>query len=139
MAPLCDAVTGGDDGRAVLESLERANLFVVPLDDGRHWYRYHHLFADVLRAHLLDGAARRSPALHRRAAEWYGAAGEPVPAVRHALAAGDVEPAADLVERSVLGLLRERQEATAPRAGSTTSRTTWCGAVRCSPSASSAR
>jgi LuxR family maltose regulon positive regulatory protein len=50
---LCDAVTGGSGGRGVLESLERANLFVVPLDDSRHWYRYHHLFADVLRAHLL--------------------------------------------------------------------------------------
>ena len=52
--PLCDAVTGQDGGKAMLEALERGNLFVVPLDDRRQWYRYHHLFADVLRAHLLD-------------------------------------------------------------------------------------
>jgi LuxR family maltose regulon positive regulatory protein len=110
--PLCDAVTGGSDGRSVLESLERANLFVVPLDDSRQWYRYHHLFADVLRAHLLEERPQAVADLHRRAADWYGAAGEPVPAVRHALAAGDLERAADLIERSVIGLLRQRQEAT---------------------------
>ena len=52
--PLCDAVTGQDDGRAMLEALERGNLFLVPLDDSRQWYRYHHLFADVLRARLLE-------------------------------------------------------------------------------------
>ena len=51
--PLCDAVTGEPGGKATLEALDRANLFVVPLDDNRHWYRYHHLFADMLRAHLL--------------------------------------------------------------------------------------
>jgi LuxR family maltose regulon positive regulatory protein len=109
---LCDAVTGGTGGRAALESLERANLFVVPLDDARHWYRYHHLFADVLRAHLLEERPDDLPALHRRAATWFDAEGEPVPAVRHALAAGDVESAADVIERSVIGLLRERREAT---------------------------
>ena len=69
--PLCDAVTGRDDGRAMLESLERGNLFVVPLDSRRHWYRYHHLFADVLRAHLAEEYPDHSAALHRRAAEWY--------------------------------------------------------------------
>ena len=52
--PLCDAVTGQDGGKATLEALERGNLFLVPLDDRRRWYRYHHLFADVLRARLLD-------------------------------------------------------------------------------------
>ena len=52
--PLCDAVTGQDGGKAMLEALERGNLFLVPLDDRRQWYRYHHLFADVLRARLLD-------------------------------------------------------------------------------------
>ncbi|HET6938824.1 MAG TPA: LuxR C-terminal-related transcriptional regulator, partial [Nocardioides sp.] len=109
---LCDAVTGGSDGKAVLESLERSNLFVISLDDSRHWYRYHHLFADVLQAHLLDERPDEIAGLHRRAAEWYGAAAEPVPAVRHALAAGDVEQAADLVERSVIDMLRQRQEAT---------------------------
>ena len=110
--PLCDAVTGGSDGKAVLESLERSNLFVIALDDSRHWYRYHHLFADVLRAHLLEERPDDLAALHRRAADWYAAAGEPVPAVRHALDAGDVERAADVIERSAIGLLRQRQEAT---------------------------
>jgi LuxR family transcriptional regulator, maltose regulon positive regulatory protein len=110
---LCDAVTGRSGGKAVLESLERSNLFVVPLDDSRHWYRYHHLFADVLRAHLLEQRPDDVAGLHRRAADWYAAAGEPLPAVRHALAGGDIEHAADLVERSVIGLLRERQETTA--------------------------
>ena len=57
--PLCDAVTGRDDGTSMLKSLDRANLFVVPLDDSRRWYRYHHLFADVLQTHLV-GRARRS-------------------------------------------------------------------------------
>ncbi len=109
---LCDAVTGSRDGKAVLESLERSNLFVISLDDSRQWYRYHHLFADVLRAHLLEERPAEIAGLHRRAAEWYGAAGEPVPAVRHALEARDVELAADLAERAVIGMLRQRQEAT---------------------------
>ena len=68
--PLCDAVTGRGDGKGVLEALERGNLFVVPLDDKRHWYRYHHLFADVLRAHSMEEQPDRVPALHRRAASW---------------------------------------------------------------------
>ncbi len=111
--PLCDAVTQRDDGRAVLERLDRANLFVVPLDDSRHWYRYHHLFADVLRTHLLDERPADVAGLHGRAGDWFDAGGEPDVAVRHALAAGDVEAAADRVERAILGLLRERREATA--------------------------
>ncbi|TDW21820.1 LuxR C-terminal-related transcriptional regulator [Kribbella kalugense] len=109
--PLCDAVTGQPGGRAMLESLERRNLFVVPLDDRRQWYRYHHLFADVLRARLL---AERSDItdLHRRAAQWYGETGDTVAAVRHSVAAGDVDHAADLIELAVPHLQRERREAT---------------------------
>ena len=113
--PLCDAVTGASGGKAVLELLDRSNLFVVPLDDSRQWYRYHHLFADVLRTHLLEEQPAEVAELHRRAGQWYDAAGEPVAAVRHALAAGDVENAADRVERAILGLLRDRREATARR------------------------
>ena len=109
---LCDAVTGSGASKARLEALERSNLFVVGLDDRRQWYRYHHLFAEVLRAHLLEERPDEVAGLHRRAAEWYAAAGEPVPAVRHALEAGDVEQAADLVERSAIGMLQQRQEAT---------------------------
>ena len=112
--PLCDAVTGEPGGKAMLERLDRANLFLVPLDDQRRWYRYHHLFADVLRSHLLDEHGDVAD-LHRRASHWYDQAGEPVPAVRHALAAGDVDRAADLVELAVPELRRNRQEATLRR------------------------
>jgi LuxR family maltose regulon positive regulatory protein len=112
--PLCDAVTGGTGGRAMLDRLDRANLFLVPLDDQRRWYRYHHLFAEVLRIHLLDERGDVAD-LHRRASDWYDKAGEPVPAVRHALAAGDVDHAADLVELAVPDLRRARQEATLRR------------------------
>jgi LuxR family maltose regulon positive regulatory protein len=110
--PLCDAVTGQEDSRAVLESLERANLFVVPLDDTRRWYRYHHLFAEVLQTHLRDERTEEVATLHRRASDWYDRAGEPTPAIRHALAGGDVERAADLVELAIAGQRRERREAT---------------------------
>jgi LuxR family maltose regulon positive regulatory protein len=95
-APLCEAVTGERGGRAMLESLDRANLFLVPLDDSRHWYRYHALFADVLHTFLLDEHRDEVPELHRRASEWHDQAGAPVPAVRHALASGDVDRVADL-------------------------------------------
>src|SRR5207249_7104600 len=96
--PLCDAVTGQDDGKAMLEALERANLFVVPLDDRRRWYRYHHLFADVLRARLLDEHPEYVPELHRRASAWYERNGESSDAIRHALVAKDFHRAADLIE-----------------------------------------
>lgn len=107
---LVDAVVGTTDGGAMLEALERRNLFVVPLDDQRRWYRYHHLFADVLRAHLLSEQPERVPDLHRRASDWYEEAGEPVLAVKHALAAGDAERAADLMELANPALARERRE-----------------------------
>lgn len=113
--PLCDAVTLGEDGKALLESLDRSNMFLVPLDDSRHWYRYHHLFADVLRTHLVKERPGDVTDLHRRAGQWYGAAGEPVAAVRHTLAAGDVARAADLVELAMPALRRDRQETTIRR------------------------
>ena len=83
---LCDAVTGQNGGKATLEAIERGNLFLVPLDDQRHWYRYHHLFADVLRARLLDEQADDVPDLHRRASLWYEQNGDPSEAIRHAMA-----------------------------------------------------
>ena len=110
--PLCDAVTEQPGGKAMLESLDRANLFVVPLDDRRRWYRYHHLFADVLHAHLLDEHPDGVAALHRRASRWYEQHREPSQAIHHALAAGDVERAAGLVELAIPALRRTRQEAT---------------------------
>jgi LuxR family maltose regulon positive regulatory protein len=111
-ADLCDAVTGASDGRAQLEALDRQNLFVVPLDDHRGWYRYHHLFGDVLRTHLGGERPADVAELHRRASRWYDEAGEAVPAVRHALAAGDDDRAADLVELAIPAQRQVRSEAT---------------------------
>jgi LuxR family maltose regulon positive regulatory protein len=109
--PLCDAVTGQGGGKAMLEALDRGNLFLVPLDDRRRWYRYHHLFADVLRARLRDEQPGQVPGLHRRASEWHGQNGELSEAVGHALAAGDFERAAGLVELASPAMRRTRQEA----------------------------
>jgi LuxR family maltose regulon positive regulatory protein len=109
---LCDAVTGRDDGRAMLEALDRANLFLVPLDDRRRWYRYHHLFAEVLGARLLDEEPDAVPELHRRASVWHSRHGDYDEAIRHALAAGDRELAADVVELSIPSLRRDRREGT---------------------------
>ncbi len=128
--PLCDAVLGrAPDERPktndqsspsfvlrpssfVLEELERANLFVVPLDDTRHWFRYHHLFADVLSAHLMAEQPTQVSTLHRRASAWYAENGLPADAIRHALAAKDFARAADLVELAVPTMRRSRQEVT---------------------------
>ena len=109
---LCDSVLERTGSQAMLERLERANLFLVPLDDQRNWYRYHHLFADVLQARLGSEQPEVVPGLHLRASRWYEIAGDPVAAVRHALAAGAVNRAADLVEAATPGLQRTRQEAT---------------------------
>ena len=102
---LCDAVIGNhpertarEGGREMLETLERSNLFVVPLDDKRQWYRYHHLFADVLQAHLLEAQPEHVSSLHQRASMWYEQNGDMPNAIRHALAAKDFECAAGLIE-----------------------------------------
>jgi LuxR family maltose regulon positive regulatory protein len=95
---LCDAVTAQDGGRGMLETLERGNLFVIPLDDQRQWYRYHHLFADVLQAHLIEAQPEQVSSLHQRASAWYEQNGLPPDAIRHALAAEDFERAAGLIE-----------------------------------------
>ena len=110
--PLCDAVTGHSDGKAMVEELDRGNLFLVPLDGRRRWYRYHHLFADVLHARLLDERPDLVPELHRRASAWFEEVGEIAEAVDHALAAEDFEHAADLVEKASTVMRRERREAT---------------------------
>jgi LuxR family maltose regulon positive regulatory protein len=110
--PLCDAVTLSTDSQAMLEHLDRANLFLVPLDGTRRWYRYHHLFAEVLATHVLDSRPEEVVALHRRACSWFDTAGDPVAAIRHAVAAGDIERAADLAELAMPALQRDRQEAT---------------------------
>ena len=110
--PLCDAVTGRPDGQRMLEALERDNLFVVVLDDERSWYRYHHLFAEALRAVLATEEPDRVADLHRAAAGWYAGAGMTADAVPHALAGGDGEQAADLVELALAGLRKRRDDRT---------------------------
>ncbi|HEX4898375.1 MAG TPA: hypothetical protein VFV53_08480, partial [Candidatus Limnocylindrales bacterium] len=96
---LCDAVTDRDDSAARLVELERSNLLVVPLDTSREWYRYHHLFGDLL-LHELEATDRAVIAeLHRRAGAWYRDAGLIVDAAGHAIAGGDVATVAELVSR----------------------------------------
>jgi LuxR family transcriptional regulator, maltose regulon positive regulatory protein len=97
---LCDAVTGGTGSQALLEDLERRNLFVVALDDRREWYRYHHLFADVLQKQSVARDPESAQSFHKRASEWYEAHGSPAAAIRHALEAQDVERAANLLEQT---------------------------------------
>lgn len=109
---LCDAVTGRDDGQRMLETLERENLFVVALDDERRWYRYHHLFAEALRARLHAQDTARAGDLHRAAARWYISAGVIADALPHALAGDDMSLAADLVELGLPELSRQRQDRT---------------------------
>ena len=110
---LCDAVSGQQDGKSRLESLERGNFFVVPLDDKRQWYRYHHLFAQVLHARLMEEQPDQIAALHGRASEWFEHHGLASDAIRHALAAKDFERAADLIEQAAPAMHRTRQEMTA--------------------------
>ncbi len=100
--PLCDAVTGREDGRTILARLERANLFLFPLDDERRWYRYHQLFADLLQALMARGNKDEVAALHLRASAWFSEHGLFAEAVSHALSAGDVGRVATLLERHTL-------------------------------------
>ena len=113
--PLCDAVAPGHGGQEMLERLERANLFVVALDDERRWYRYHHLFADFLRTRLERGSPERTQEIHRAAATWCEIHGLVDAAVRHALEAGDPAWAARLIERHVTEVFARNEHATARR------------------------
>ncbi|MEO1297541.1 MAG: LuxR C-terminal-related transcriptional regulator [Cyanobacteria bacterium J06636_16] len=116
---LCDAVCDAvcnigsthNSSQTMLTDLERRNLFVIPLDNKRHWYRYHHLFADVLQAHVMVEQSDRLPILHARASEWYEQQDMPADAIHHALAAQDFERAASLIER-IWPTMRRRQRET---------------------------
>jgi LuxR family maltose regulon positive regulatory protein len=110
--PLCAAVSGAEDAKALLDEVDRSNLFLVALDDQRDWYRYHHLFGDMLRARLHDEQPDRVAVLHRRASDWYAANDALREAVEHALAADDPAYAAALIERAAPAMTRTRQEAT---------------------------
>jgi LuxR family transcriptional regulator, maltose regulon positive regulatory protein len=109
---LCDAVTEQGGGQAMLEMLERANLFIVPLDDEREWYRYHRLFADLLQKRLGESQSELASTLHCRASAWHERHGFPSQAVAHALAAGDFERGAQLIETVAEAMLLRSESVT---------------------------
>lgn len=109
---LCDAVTDQNGGQGMLETLERGNLFLIPLDNKRQWYRYHHLFADVLQAHALMEWPERLPSLHGRASEWYEQNDLFSDVIRHALAAQEFKRAAGLIEQMWPTMRRRQRETT---------------------------
>ncbi len=111
-AGLADAVTHSTGGSAALESLERSNLFLVPLDDHRRWYRYHHLFGQMLRARLVDEMPDQLDVLNRRASDWYAQNGDMEDAIAHAIDAHAFDRAADLIEAVTAAMRRDRQEST---------------------------
>jgi LuxR family maltose regulon positive regulatory protein len=111
-APLCDALTGRAGSDAVLETLDRDNVFVATLDEDRSWYRYHHLFADALRVRLRAQHPERVGELHVVAAGWLAEHGLLADAVRHAIASGDMERVADLFELGLADLRQHRQDGT---------------------------
>lgn len=113
--PLCDAVAERENSGALLAELERSNLLLVPLDNRREWYRYHHLFGDLLEHELTASGRDALPVLHRRASEWYREAGLIVDAAHHAIAAGDIDAAARLVARHYAFFVDRGQLATVLR------------------------
>jgi LuxR family maltose regulon positive regulatory protein len=116
--PLCDALMDSPpliqagSSQSMLEQLERANLFIVPLDNERRWYRYHRLFSDLLRRRLGQKERDLVPTLHRRAGEWFQEHGFTAPAIEHLLDAGDFERAADLIEQTAETTLMRSELAT---------------------------
>jgi LuxR family transcriptional regulator, maltose regulon positive regulatory protein len=114
-APLCDAVTGSDGAAGIIERLERENLFIVPLDETRHWFRYHHLLAQVLRGHLARAEPGIVPALHRRASAWHCEHGSADEAISHAIAAGDPDLATGFIASYWFGYVGSGRVATVHR------------------------
>ena len=110
--PLADRLTGATGSERTLQQLDDANTFVSSLDAARSWFRYHHLFADLLRLELRQDASESIPALHRAAAEWFEEHGEPVEAVRHAQSAQDWPHAARLLSATHVGLILDGRLAT---------------------------
>ncbi len=104
-APLCDAVRQSSDSQAMLEQLEVANLFVVPLDDERRWYRYHHLFGDLLCSRLREVQPDALPLLHLRASQWFESQGLTVAALGHAVEGGDVARVRKLATGNALAVI----------------------------------
>ena len=107
-APLCDAVLAQAGSADALDSLARSNLFLIPLDDGRRWFRFHHLFAQILRVELERREPAIVPALHRRASAWHAEQGTTDEAIHHAVAA-KAYPEAGPADRRDVGALRQRR------------------------------
>jgi len=108
-ASLCECVAGVSMGMDIIDYLNRSNLFLIPLDDHREWYRYHHLFADFLGQRLRESEPDRIPELHRRASQWYENKGLVDEAIQHALNAGDLDGAIRLVDQVAADLLMRRE------------------------------
>ena len=106
-ADLCNAVTGRTDSREVLSAMDRQNLFVSPQDEEHRWFRLHHLFAEVLLARLQDDHADELPVLHRKASEWFVAHNQPVEAINHRVASGDMDAAAELINGRAEWLMKQ--------------------------------
>ncbi len=109
---LCDYLTGQESGQPTLEMLERANLFLVPLDSRRHWYRYHHLFADLLRQRLRQTYPEKLPILHRRAGDWFRHQGYHREAIKYSLAAGDYQGAAESIGAMGIDIIQQGEHTT---------------------------
>jgi LuxR family maltose regulon positive regulatory protein len=114
-APLCDAILGSANAAEIIDVLERENLFLVPLDDDRRWYRYHHLFAQALRSELARTEPGIGPVLHGRASAWHQLSGSTDEAIGHALAAGDTARAVGLIARNWLAYVDSGRAATVRR------------------------
>jgi len=108
-APLCDAVIDKQGSQAFLEQLERANLFLIPLDEDQRWYRFHHLFAEFLRKQIKQLCPERIPLLHQRASDWFAANHMPSEAIRHALAAGDIDRVHQAVSGNALAMVENAE------------------------------
>ncbi len=113
--PLCDAVLQDEGSGRQLEKIERANLFLVPLDNRREWYRYHHLFRELLQRELVESEPDLVPVLHGRAADWFEAAGDQESALEHAYAAGDTDRAARILTEIALPVYHSGRVATLER------------------------
>jgi LuxR family maltose regulon positive regulatory protein len=108
-ALLCKYLVGGSEDMDILAYIDQSNLFLIPLDDHKEWYRYHHLFADFLRQRLRESEPNRIPELHRRASQWFEKEGLVDEAIQHALAAGDLDRAIRLVDQVAVALIVRRE------------------------------
>lgn len=108
-APLCDALTGLQGSQSILDQIEKANLFLIPLDDERKWFRYHHLFADLLHKRLMQVMPEHVPELHRRASLWYAGNQMLSKAIQHALSAGDALRVNELVSGNALAIVEQSE------------------------------